>query len=135
MQPGVRTSMTATPKAPLWETNPTRPRAAPARANVAFSPTAGSVLTTPRQLADEPHAGRPADLQQLPLPRSALGARLPEAGRDHHDRADALGHAVARGAGDRVGRHGDDREVRGQLADRGRAPLREPRNSARGLTG
>ena len=39
----------ATPSAPDWQKNPTRPRPGASGAMVAFSRTAGSALTTPRQ--------------------------------------------------------------------------------------
>ena len=72
---------------------------------------------------DHPHAGGPADREQLVLARTALRADLGEAGRQDDERAHALRRALAGGLDHRRRGHRDDGELDvaldvGERADR-----------------
>src|SRR4029453_13767158 len=139
-------SRTAIPSAPLCESMPMFPAGGQVGAKVAFSETAGSVLSTPRQFGPtmripEPRtravsrccAARPsADASAKPdeittTPRTPAPAqswtpppparrRPGQAGRDHAPAADAGPCAVLDHALDRRSGHGDHREI-DRLAD------------------
>ena len=131
-------SIAAAPNAPLWDTKPTVPAGTSARAKVAVSDTAGSLLTTPMQLG--PTSRIPVDaagLEQLREPGRALGARLREPGRDHHERRDT-GRAHTRGRHRAPARPGTATIARS--TGPGTSPIdglarRLPMKSAFGLTG
>jgi hypothetical protein len=81
--------------------------------------------------ADHPYAGCPADREQLVLARTSLRSDLGEAGRQHHERAHALGRAFAAGLKNPGRRHRDDGELDVTL-DVGDAPHGRPAGDLRG---
>ena len=95
----VASATAAIPNAPLCEANATPPGGGATGANVAFSADVrGGVEHAEAVRADEPHAGRAADVEQLGLAGATARADLCEAGREDHERAHAGGAALARDA-------------------------------------
>src|SRR3954468_21866959 len=126
-------SRSATPRAPDWAKNPTRPRPGTIGARLAFSRTSGSVFTMPRQFGPTtripearaaatsrpppppPPRPRPPGARgappDLPLRRPPLRPGLAEPAGDDHESADPLTSARLHHVGDLVGRDGEDGEV------------------------
>ena len=105
-------SIAAIPNAPLWDAKATLPGVGVAGREGRVERGQVVEVGDPEAVrADHPHAGRPADGEQLVLARTALGSDLGEAGREHDERAHALGGALAGGLEDGGRGHGDDREL------------------------
>ena len=120
-------SMAAMPNAPLWEAKATLPGVGSPGANVALSaPLVVQVRDAEAVRADDAHAGRPADGEQLVLARAALGPDLCEARGEDDERAHAVVGTLARRLDDRSGRHGDDRQLHVLLDLGDRADGRSP---------
>src|SRR3954467_6074515 len=111
-------SRSATPRAPDWAKNPTRPRPGTIGARLAFSRTSGSVFTMPKQLGPTtriPEARAAAtscrSAAPPPPPPPPLPPRLADPAGDDHESADPLAPAGLDHVGDLVGRDGEDGEV------------------------
>ena len=81
--------------APLWERKARLPAAGILRPKVAFMRTSGCGIDHAQAVgADQRNAGRPDLVANLVLQRRPFGADFLEAGRDHHQAVDLLGHRL-----------------------------------------